>query len=240
MVGPPYLPSLLPALPLPLAWQCSSGSNKCPPPGLAVLAIPYLLTCFILGPVCWAIGTRVGKILAPTPRQAAPAVAMGHPTVRTVRYTVLGLVVACFARQAHTDMAGLPELGVGCVMVGLACVFGNMVGFVYGEFYASSPSLVNWGTWGANTMALLLAVGCHVTMRSPLWAAAASPALVMVLAKFLGSFCGALSGFGAFSQDIAETMAEHQPDGALANWAANVGTALCYQALLVPIMGGLM
>ena len=58
-------------------------------------------------------------------------------------------------------------------------------------------------------------------------------ALPLLVTKSVGSFFGALSGFGVFSEDVAQAMREqHVGDGALACWVVNIGVALAFQALL--------
>ena len=101
---------------------------------------------------------------------------------------------------------------------------------------------VNWGTAFANAVALALASSIFVVFRLPAYVAArrgaAGDRLHAALDRVAGSFCGALSGFGAYSEDVAQTLREHDPDGALANVAVNAIVALAFKSLLLPIFDG--
>ena len=103
---------------------------------------------------------------------------------------------------------------------------------------------VNWGTAFANAVALAVASSIFVVFRLPAYAAfaarrgAVGDRLHAALDRVAGSFCGALSGFGAYSEDVAQTLREHDPDGALANVAVNAIVALAFKSLLLPIFDG--
>ena len=56
--------------------------------------------------------------------------------------------------------------------------------------------------------------------------------------KFIGGFCGALSGFGAFSEDVVKTWHNNNTDGAFANWAVNAFVALSFHCLLLYVFDG--
>ena len=68
----------------------------------------------------------------------------------------------------------------------------------------------------------------------------AGPAADTLLDKLAGSFCGALSGFGAFAEDVAQSAREHEMDGAIANVGVNCLVALSFTALLQPILDGFL
>mmetsp|Transcript_53915 Transcript_53915/g.122883 ORF Transcript_53915/g.122883 Transcript_53915/m.122883 type:complete len:420 (-) Transcript_53915:74-1333(-) len=132
--------------------------------------------------------------------------------------------------------------------------------------YGTQRSSINWATCLNNALALSMATIFHVALRTELWRqalrqipAASAGGRTSVVGgvawllgpwgarfapavgrKLIGGFCGALSGFGAFSEDVAQTYREalaaaSPSDGALANWAVNAGVALAFQALLIPI-----
>ena len=96
----------------------------------------------------------------------------------------------------------------------------------------------------AAQVALAVASSIFVVFRLPAYAAfaarrgAAGDRLHAALDRVAGSFCGALSGFGAYSEDVAQTLREHDPDGALANVAVNAIVALAFKSLLLPIFDG--
>ena len=91
-------------------------------------------------------------------------------------------------------------------------------------------------------VALAVASSIFVVFRLPAYVAArrgaAGDRLHAALDRVAGSFCGALSGFGAYSEDVAQTLREHDPDGALANVAVNAIVALAFKSLLLPIFDG--
>lgn len=126
-----------------------------------------------------------------------------------------GLLAAVVAREFAR---GGPEDGgallFGCGVTALACVAGELVGHLveYELAFAVHEGDVNWGTAFANAVALALASCVFVVFRLPAYAAfrktsgATATRVHVALDKVAGSFCGALSGFGAFSEDVAQTL----------------------------------
>ena len=211
--------------------------------GAVDLSTPYLLGCLFLGPAAHLAGRRVGAALAgPVAADPPPA-----DDPRGLAGPLAALLAAVVAREFAR---GGPEDGgvllFGCGVTALACVAGELVGHLveYELAFAVHEGDVNWGTAFANAVALALASCVFVVFRLPAYAAfrktsgATATRVHVALDKVAGSFCGALSGFGAFSEDVAQTLREHDPDGALANLAVNAVVALSFKSLLLPIFDG--
>lgn len=133
---------------------------------------------------------------------------------------VLGFVV--FHSTKNGPAAGI-ELAIGVGLTAAACIAGDYVGLAVSMLMP--PSSVNWGTIAANTLALMFVVVCQSTgglyTATVAWVPHPTAKwLALVFAeKFRGSFCGALSGYGGFSEDSVGSWKE--PDVAAANLGMN-------------------
>jgi len=198
----------------------------------STLAVPYLLTSFVLGPASFTLGQRVGRGFFPAPVRREREVGPADPSVRRAKFIVWAAIAVCFLQQSRRGAAAVVELTVGVIAIALSCLAGEPVGFVTEELYSGHASNVNWATWVANATALLMATWLHAIRRVGV-ISGRLPRLV--LAKAIGTFCGGISAFGAFSEDVSQQLREKEPDGAMANFCANLCAALTYKSLLVPL-----
>ena len=214
----------------------------------------YLLCCSLLGPAAFKIGREYTVRSFPPPRVPPEDATGQHRAVRAARLATVASIVLLVAHQySVSGHAAAAELMVGCVMVAMGCIAGEVVadssdyGLLSG--YKGQNTSVNWVTCAANAIALMIATILHAATKTGWWKcnileSGVSPvvvALPFLVTKSIGSFCGALSGFGAFSEDVAQAMREqHVGDGALACWAVNIGVALAFQALLVLVFDGVL
>lgn len=187
--------------------------------GSHVLAMPYLLSNFVLGPVLFECGKALASTWAPIPMKPAPTAPHNHPHVSMCKRIVLAANF-CILAIEHSRAGlwgsniatadGSVALVVGWFMVSVACVMGDVVSFMCKEVYDHATTQVNWGTWGANALSLTACLfGLIATRCPPIKSTMDShPFSSCLLDKFVSSFCGALSGFGAFSEDIAQSMEE--------------------------------
>merc|ERR1712232_363897 len=117
---------------------------------------------------------------------------------------------------------------------------GELLITIAGDESAVQASSVNWGTIIANASALGLLAHSHVLEAAwlkfvgpqPLVNTETAWLLSVFLAKFRGSFCGALSAYGAFSEDVASSLAEGNVDAAAANIGMNAVTMLVFSAFM--------
>jgi len=209
----------------------------------------YLLCCSLLGPAAFKAGRQYTIQMIPPPTVPAADTTGQHSAVRAARLASVALIVLLVAHQySASGPAAAAELVVGCVLVAMGCIAGEVVadssdhGWLSG--YKGQNTSVNWVTCAANAIALMIATILHVTTKTGWWrcgimeSSFGSVAVLapLLMSKSIGSFCGALSGFGAFSEDVAQAMREqHVGDGALACWAVNIGVAMAFQALMVLI-----
>ena len=217
--------------------------------GVVDLSTPYLLACLFLGPMAHLLGRNLATWASPPPSTPRPDVPLDSPAVAGAAASLAALVVGFVAREYAL---GGPDAGLallfGVVVTALACVAGELVSHLveYELAYAVHEGEVNWGTAFANALALALFSAIQVLMRVPNYVAFRASRtklatwLHVAFDKIASSFCGALSGFGAFSEDVAQTLREHEPDSALANMAVNAIVALAFKSLLLPIFDGLL
>lgn len=154
---------------------------------------------------------------------------------------VLGVLVFVLRHSTKNGPSAGIELAIGIGLTAAACIAGDFVGIAVSMFMPSSS--VNWGTIAANTLALMLVVVCQSTgglhAATLAWVPHTSAKwLALVFAeKFRGSFCGALSGYGGFSEDSMGSWKE--PDVAAANLGMNTFISVIWITVLAHVTCGL-
>jgi len=117
-------------------------------------------------------------------------------------------------------------LPFGWFCAAAACVAGDYVAMWMEGVHKAG---VNWVTIYANTVAVVLG---RLLLQFEGWpATAASPRLAASLARFHGTFVGALSAYGAFVEDVSSPMFHGHWKFTLRNWGWNVLVSVYLQLL---------
>ena len=159
-----------------------------------------------------------------------------------VLVTQLLLVVFVAGSAAVTAKAsGLEDWLVGQLAALLAVLGGDCVMAVFPNQLRLLQSDINWATAAANFAALLLLLLLRIVEARPWWSEARVGRLgTLVVAKLAASFCGALSGYGAFSDDVATAYGDEKADKpfdlAMANFAVNALTSMVFMGMLQPVL----
>eukprot|EP00929_Paragymnodinium_shiwhaense_P096863 TRINITY_DN58592_c0_g1_i1.p1 TRINITY_DN58592_c0_g1~~TRINITY_DN58592_c0_g1_i1.p1 ORF type:complete len:471 (+),score=101.12 TRINITY_DN58592_c0_g1_i1:58-1470(+) len=181
-------------------------------------------------------------------QEAEDIAAAGSALLHLRCFLCVAITVAIAVQAQRTGMEGTVELLVGVLVTAAACkagewavLFGEEVLItVAGHGHAIQASSVNWGTIIANAAALGLLV--HSQLLEALWFRLLGPRPLVdpeiawfasvVTAKFRTSFCGALSAYGGYSEDVAVSLAGGNIDAAAANMGMHAMTALVFAAVL--------
>jgi len=210
----------------------------------------YLAVSLIGGPIFFHLGRRMGAAVFVWRKEASSEKDSNESTdasatvlarTRYVLHALLVLALSCAAAQNGRD--GALELTVGVLLTVAACQVGDMVtGFWYlfldiVNEHIPDASSVNWGTIFANVSALLLVVMCEYSQNLHSSVLSKMPPdsswfLALFAVKFRGSFCGALSAYGGFSEDTFGMLAQKNPDAFAANLGMNGVAAVTALALL--------
>lgn len=205
----------------------------------------YFTSAVVGGPLAFsggkfAAGTMLGVLgVQPSLDDGAQCSSTFIPRARLAAVlAVMGLVTV---HAMNNGPAAGVEIAIGVGLTVAACIFGDYVGVAVSMIMP--PSSVNWGTIGANSLALSFVVVCQATGGLHTTTVAWIPHhtvkwLALVFAeKFRGSFCGALSGYGGFSEDSMVSWQE--PDVAAANLGMNTFISVICITVLAHITCGL-
>lgn len=189
---------------------------------------------FVLGPILYAAALLVGRRLGPSFllrqfRRQWPMVA-GDPGKVAVERRILGMKCLVGLVLALATLPVWPPAADGNILhqmwllpwgwcsAMLACFAGDFVAMLY-EAYpppGKFPEL-NVTTVVANAAALVLGrISLSVGHSGYL-----PVVLVMALGRFRGTFGGALSAYGAFTEDVATSVLNGDIPSAVANWGFN-------------------
>jgi len=209
------------------ALQCSKSTRS----------LYYFISCVLLGPCFWGLGHRVGDNLLVLLKSMQHEKGDDHEsvkvTLRHARYAMTSWVVVAIAMEGQLrGLAAAWELVVGVMMSMSGIVAGDAVGLL-APVLLDFESDVNWATMLANAFALMFV--SMVAFCRPAMGGTLTPLgwfFSVVTAKFCGSFCGTLSGYGAFSEDVAGEIVKSKIDTAAANLGMNALLACVFMAFL--------
>lgn len=200
-------------------------------------ALQFFVLCMLLGPFCFHLGCRTGDVFVqPTSwvRKRLEDTKEHHDETtkavltRARNYMASWVVIAIAIEGQRNGSGAAGELAIGVMCSMAAVAVGDAVG-VLAQAVMDFDSDVNWGTIIANVAALLiLSVTqlCRPHSPHPGWF------LSVLCAKICSSFCGTLSGYGAYSEDVGGQLSEGKVDIAAANMGMNVLVGIVFVAIL--------
>lgn len=196
-------------------------------------ALQYLVFCILLGPCFFEIGRSIGTPILRILKFFHHGPVESSETVKALltssRLAMMCWVVIAISMEAQLrgSIAAI-ELTTGVLLSMLAVVVGDTVGMA-SQAIMDFESDVNWGTIFANVVALLVLSATRLFSLSVpdlgIWTA-------LVLSKVGSSFCGTLSGYGAFSEDVADQISKSNLEVAATNLGMNALVAIVFVALL--------
>lgn len=196
-------------------------------------SLQYFLSCLLLGPCFFELGRHIGGQILGALQHFKHDKAYDDETTKVVlvraQYIMTSVVVVAIA--AEGQMRGLGAaceltIGVACSMA--AVMVGDAVG-ILAQAVLDIDSEVNWGTIFANVLALLLL--SIIRLCTP-YAPNFGWLFSVLSAKLCGSFCGTLSGYGAFSEDVAGQLTNANIETAATNMGMNVLVAIVFMTVL--------
>lgn len=220
-----------------VAWHCARSPN----------ALLYLATALLSGPISFGVGRTAGSIISfsriaaakkKTDDEAEPSQEEqpSNAMLRAIRNILVLFIIASVSLEYvwNGAEAGV-SLATGVCFTVVAIALGDEVAF-FAEWMAPEGSQVSWPTIVSNFFALCGVVLCQ--LLGP-WHNALVGSLPehgwfldVLAAKMRSCFCGALSAYGAFSEDTAGKLMEGHIDAAAANVGMNSFIAMIFVAAL--------